>query len=142
MKIIKSHTITTFVSQLLLAAIVLTLFFGQGVHLHFSFHDLFHHHDSPIVLQSHDSSDEKQNSDSNDKESHQHSVATIEFNANISNSGQFAISEINKGQSGAVLLNVGNLDYSLTEQFTIPPPLLAASILSTSSLSLRAPPQA
>jgi hypothetical protein len=139
-KIIKSHTITTFVSQLLLAAIVHTLFFGQGVHLHFSVHDLFHHHDSPVVLHSHDSSDEKQ--DSNDKESHQHSVATIEFNANISNSGQFAISEINKGQSGAVLLDVGNVDYSLTEQFAIPPPLPAASILSTSFLSLRAPPQA
>lgn len=137
---IRSHIKVKFVSQLLLAAIALTLFFGQGVHLHFSVHDLFHHHDSPIVLHTHDSSDEKQ--DSKEKDSHQHSVATIEFNGKLSSSIQFAISEFSDIQVGTFAVDITNQEFSSTEQFAIPPPLPAASILSTSSLSLRAPPQA
>lgn len=142
MKVIKPHIITTFVSQLLITAIVLTLFFGQGVHLHFSFHDLFDHHDNAVVMHSHDSSEEDQNTGSSDTDTHQHSVTTIEFNGNVSSFAQSTSSEFFGEQSGVSAFDDIKLELYTNQQFAIPPPLPVVSHLSTSSLSLRAPPQA
>jgi hypothetical protein len=139
---IRTHIISGLASHLILTAIAFTVLFGNGAHLHFSAHQLFDHGDFHIVFHSHSSPDEEPGSDSDDKDSHHHSVATIDFNAKISNSIQYVSYGKNYWVTGAFLVDGTHTGFASSEQFSIPPPDTMKTRISSSPFYLRAPPVA
>lgn len=141
MENIKFHIGIRLVSQLLLAALVLAVFFGQGVHLHFPVHDLFHHHDSTIVLHSHDGPEEDQESHSQDAPDHEHPVVSIALIAQISHTGCSSGYALTDVHIMAVLQDTIMPKGLSDPPMVVHPPPDITSFLSSASLSLRGPPQ-
>lgn len=131
-------------ARLLIVASILCVFFGNGVHVHALFDDLFEHGDVHAFVHSHSENHVQNHSheeEFDEKDTHQHPTATVDLTGTLN---QKTISKASTNTRlfsvPAVFSSQRTLESPILLYLDLPPPDHLYQFNHFSSYSLRGPP--
>jgi hypothetical protein len=131
-------------AKLLIAASILCVFFGNGVHVHAIFDHMFDHGDVHAFVHSHsDDHDQNHNhvEEVDDKDAHQHPTATVDLTGTLTQKTTSKTSaDTELFSAPGVLSSQRTLQSPILLYLDLPPPDHLYHFNHFSSYSLRGPP--
>lgn len=144
MQRIACTNITKACSNLIVIGFLLSIMFGQGIHLHTIFDNLFDHGAFHVYVHSHSHSPDYEHEDGfgyDLEDSHNHPISTLNLKSVRTNTPQQNIIQLSQSFASVILGNSESTADELNPTYLdLPPPDRISNLYHRYSFSLRAPP--